>query len=136
MNARHCLAVALGSALGAVLRQGVSDLHGAFGLLAFPWDTLTVNVIGSLVIGWLAALTSSGGRLPTRPSVRQFLMGGVCGGFTTFSVFSLETLDLLLAGNWAHAAANMGATLILCLTLVWVGHTLALRMLQRDVAAR
>ena len=130
MTRQAALAVALGSALGAVLRQLISDLFTNTGA-AFPWDTLTVNVLGSLVIGWLAALTVPHGRLPLAENRRLFLMGGVCGGFTTFSVFSLETLALLQAGAWAVAAANVAGTLVICLAAVWVGFALGDRMNHR-----
>lgn len=136
MTLRDCLAVAAGSAIGAVLRQGVSDLYGAFGVLDFPWDTLMANVMGSLLIGWLAALTAPDGPRPLNSGARLFLMGGVCGGFTTFSVFSLETVALMASGAWGLAAANVTATLALCLLLTWVGYSLAQRMGRRDVASR
>ena len=130
MNAGGGVAVALGSALGAVLRQGITDLF-AVTSANFPWDTLTVNVVGSLVIGWLAALTVAEGRLPLAENRRLFLMGGVCGGFTTFSVFSLDTLTLLGSGALAGAATNIAVTVVVCLIAVWVGFALATRMNRR-----
>ena len=130
MTASGAIAVALGSALGAVLRHATSDAFAATGA-GFPWDTLTVNVIGSLVIGWLAALSVPEGRLPLDENRRLFLMGGVCGGFTTFSVFSLETLALLQAGALPLAAANIAGTMVVCLAAVWVGFALASRMNHR-----
>ncbi|WP_290634801.1 fluoride efflux transporter CrcB [Aquisalimonas sp.] len=136
MTLRDCLAVAVGSSIGAVLRHGVSDLYGMIGALDFPWDTLMANVIGSLLIGWLAALTAPDGPRPLNARVRLFLMGGICGGFTTFSVFSLESVALMASGAWGLAALNVSATLALCLLLTWVGYSLAQRMTQRDVARR
>lgn len=131
MTASGAIAVALGSAMGAVLRQATSDVFAATGTGFFPWDTLTVNVLGSLVIGWLAALSVPEGRLPLGENRRLFLMGGVCGGFTTFSVFSLETLALLQAGALSLAAVNIAGTLVVCLAAVWVGFALASRMNHR-----
>ncbi|QIT55152.1 fluoride efflux transporter CrcB [Aquisalimonas sp. 2447] len=127
MTASGAMAVTLGSALGAVLRQATSDAFAIAGA-GFPWDTLTVNVLGSLIIGWLAALTVAECRLPLGENRRLFLMGGVCGGFTTFSVFSLETLALLQAGALPLAMANIAGTLIVCLGAVWVGFALGSRM--------
>ncbi|SEO44083.1 fluoride efflux transporter FluC [Aquisalimonas asiatica] len=136
MTLRDCLAVAIGSALGAMLRHGVSDLYGLLGTLDFPWDTLLANTLGSLLIGWLAALTAPEGPRPLGPRARLFLMGGICGGFTTFSVFSLETVALMASGAWAPAAMNISVTLTLCLLLTWAGYGLAQRMARRDVARR
>lgn len=125
MALRAAMTVAAGSALGAVLRQLVGD---AYGLTALPWATLTVNAAGSLAIGGITALTAPGGRFPTGPRTRLFLTGGVCGGFTTFSVFSLDTLALVRAEAWGAATANLLATLGLCLAGVAAGRALALRM--------
>lgn len=124
---------AAGSAIGALLRQMVADAYRAVGFFGFPWDTLTVNVLGSLLIGWLAALTMDSGRLPLSPQRRLFLMGGICGGFTTFSVFSLETVALVESGDHAMALANIGTTMLLSLGAVWVGYALGMRMSQRPL---
>lgn len=125
MNPWEAFLVAMGSALGAILRQATADGYAAIGMLAFPWDTLTVNALGSLLVGYLAALTAGDGRLPLSPQQRLFVMGGFCGGFTTFSVFSLESLELIQDGAWGLALANMGGTAALCLAMVWIGHGLA-----------
>jgi CrcB protein len=81
-----------------------------------PWSTLIVNVIGSLVIGLYAALTEPGGRLAASPAQRLFMMAGVCGGFTTFSMFTAEVLDSMNRGEWKLVAwllsASVGAWLI------------------------
>ncbi|MCU0771547.1 MAG: fluoride efflux transporter CrcB [Verrucomicrobia bacterium] len=92
---------------------------------AFPWGTLTVNVLGSLLIGFLAALSLPEGRFLIAPGVRQFLMIGILGGFTTFSSFSLQTLELLRDGEWLMASANILLSVALCLIAVWAGFTLA-----------
>jgi fluoride exporter len=101
--------VALGSALGGVARFGVSTLGVRWLGPAFPWGTLAVNVLGSAFIGWLSAA------LPLQPpSARLFLMTGVCGGFTTFSAFSLETFELIRQGDSGRAAIYTVASLMLC----------------------
>ncbi len=121
-------AVALGSLIGGVLRALAS--LGAIALLGdgFPWGTMAVNVIGSLAIGFYATLTGPDGRVFASARQRQFVMTGLCGGFTTFSVFSLETLRLLQAGDMAMAGLNAGLSVILWLAAVWLGHLAALRL--------
>jgi CrcB protein len=116
--------VALGSALGGVGRVWVGGLAARHLDTGFPWGTLLVNILGSFAIGLLAALTQAGGRLEAPPHVRQFLMAGVLGGFTTFSAFSLQTLELLRGGDWPRALANILASLVLCLAAVAIGHHL------------
>lgn len=115
--------VALGGALGSVSRfwlNGlVSDKLGA----TFPWGTLAVNVSGSFVIGLIGALVMAEGRMDSqsRMFATQFLMIGVCGGFTTFSSFSLQTLNLLRDREWLYAGGNMILSVVLCLIAVWLG---------------
>ena len=119
------LYVALGGALGSVLRYWCSGLvASAFGE-TFPLGTLVVNVIGSGLIGIVAELTGPDGRLLVVPEVRQMVMVGVFGGFTTFSSFSLQTLALLQDGEWWLAALNVGLSVGLCLLGVWLGVALA-----------
>jgi CrcB protein len=91
----------------------------------FPWGTLIVNVVGSFVIGFFAALTGPDGRLLVSTTARQFVMVGLCGGYTTFSSFSLQTLNLIHDGEWAYASANIMGSLILCLLGVWIGYITA-----------
>ena len=90
--------------------------------IEFPWGTLTVNVVGSLVIGFLAAFTLPEARWVLPAKFNQFFMVGVCGGFTTFSSFSVQTLDLMQKGNWLYALANMIASVVLCLVAVVLGY--------------
>ncbi len=102
--------------------------YGAMARIAgetFPWGTLTVNVLGCGLIGLFATLTGPEGRVPVPSSTRLFVMTGICGGYTTFSTFSLETLNLMRAGDWGKAAGNVSASLILCLLGVWLGHVAA-----------
>jgi fluoride exporter len=114
--------IGLGSAIGGMARYwcygAMVRLMGA----AFPWGTLTVNLVGCTFIGFFATIASPDGRLLVAPATRQFVMVGICGGFTTFSTFGLETLNLARDGEWAKAAANVLASVLLCLVGVWLGH--------------
>src|ERR1019366_5378857 len=101
------ISVALGSLVGGVARYLVSVLFVSQIGDGFPWGTLFVNVTGSFVIGFYAALTGPDGRLLASPRQRQFVMIGICGGYTTFSAFSLETLRLLEYGNGPGASLNI-----------------------------
>lgn len=122
------VAVALGSAIGGSLRWLASDLLHAWLGAGFPWGTLFVNVTGSLAIGFYAALAAPEGRLLAGAGQRQFVMTGICGGYTTFSVFSLETLRLLQAGSPALAGINVGVSLATWMAAVWLGYALATRI--------
>ena len=117
--------IALGSALGGVLRYWCYGLAARYIGETFPWGTLLVNVIGCSFIGFFAAITDPDGRIFVGAPARQFVMPGVCGGFTTFSTFSLETLNLARDGEWLKASANITASVALCLAGVWLGHALA-----------
>lgn len=121
-------AVALGSSLGAVARYLCS--LGFLALLgpSFPWGTLAVNILGSFLIGLYATLTEPGGRLLASPAARQFVLAGFCGGFTTFSIFSLETLFLIEDRAFALAAVNIFVSLVLWLTAVWIGYRVGVRL--------
>ena len=115
--------IALGGALGSVARYWIAvwALPISRGL---PWGTILINVAGSFAIGLFGTLTLANGRHPAPETVRLFFMVGVCGGFTTFSSFSLQTLDLLRTGAWGRALANAGLSLLLCLGAVALGHAL------------
>jgi len=120
-------AVAAGSVIGGSLRYMASALvHHLLGV-GFPWGTLFVNVTGSLAIGFYAALAGPDGRLLAGPRQRHFVMTGICGGYTTFSVFSLETFQLLQAGDPTMAGLNVAVSLLGWLGAVWLGHALAMR---------
>lgn len=114
--------VALGGALGSVGRFWLSGLVATRFGESFPMGTLVVNVSGSLIIGFLAALFAPEGRLLVSPGGRQFLMIGVCGGYTTFSSFSLQTLNLLRDREWLYAGGNVLLSVGLCLIAVWLGY--------------
>ncbi|NBC33028.1 MAG: fluoride efflux transporter CrcB [Alphaproteobacteria bacterium] len=122
--------IALGSAIGGVGRYWASGLVAERVGAAFPWGTITVNVVGSFIIGFLATLTGPDGRLLVHPDARQFLMLGICGGFTTFSSFSLQTLTLLRDGEWLLAAANIALSVAACLAAVVLGHVAAAALNQ------
>jgi CrcB protein len=113
--------VALGGALGSVARYAVSLGAVRFLGAGFPWGTLLVNVAGSFAIGLLAALVTADGRPALGGDARAFVMIGILGGFTTFSSFSLETLDLARSGALGAAAVNAGLSLSFCLAAVWLG---------------
>jgi len=114
--------VALGSALGGMARYACAGAAARWLGATFPWGTLFVNVTGSLVIGFVATLLAPDGRLLASPDVRAFVMIGMLGGFTTFSSFSLETLNLARDGEWLWAGANVAVSALLCLGAVWLGH--------------
>jgi CrcB protein len=116
--------IALGSAIGGAARYGCAGLAARWLGVSFPWGTLIVNVSGSLLIGFLAALMAPDGRLLATSDTRSFLMIGILGGFTTFSSFSLETLNLVRDGEWLWASGNVVLSVVLCLFSVWLGHTL------------
>lgn len=122
------LSIALGGALGSVARFWMSGFIAERIGTTFPLGTLIVNISGSLVIGFFAALTDPEGRFLVSPTFREFVMLGICGGYTTFSSFSLQTLTLARNGEWLAAGVNAVLSLVLCLVAVWVGHVLALTL--------
>lgn len=114
--------VALGSAVGGTGRYWLSGwVANAIGQ-TFPWGTLFVNVTGSFVIGLFATLTAPDGRMFVAGEWRQFVMVGICGGYTTFSSFSLQTLALAQDGEWLRVGWNILLSVALCLLGVWLGH--------------
>lgn len=117
--------VALGSAIGGTLRYWLSAVISNAGAGTFPWGTLMVNVTGSAAIGLFATLTAAEGRLYVPSEWRTFFMVGICGGYTTFSSFSLQTLALAEGGEWLAAGLNVMGSVTLCLLAVWLGHQAA-----------
>jgi CrcB protein len=115
------LLIALGSALGGMGRYACSSLLAHAVGETFPWGTLVVNVVGCLVIGLFTALTGPDGRVLISPDARLFVTVGVCGGYTTFSSFSLQTLSLMRSGEFGAAGLNVGLSLGLCMLTVWAG---------------
>ena len=116
------LSIALGGALGSVARAWLTVVMLRLTGADFPWGTLLINVTGSLVIGAFAALTTVDSRFAAGIDTRSFVITGVCGGFTTFSSFSLQTLELLRDGRVGPACANIAASVMLCLAAVAAGH--------------
>ena len=120
--------IAIGGALGSVARYWCSGVAAALLGETFPWGTLIVNVVGSLIIGFFATITGPDGRIFAGTEVRQFVMIGLCGGYTTFSSFSIQTLNLINEGEWLNAVLNIGGSVVLCLLAVWLGHVAAVHM--------
>ena len=130
MSLQLYVAVGAGSALGGMARYWCSGVAAHLFGETFPWGTLIVNVAGSFVIGFFATLTAPDGRVFVGTTTRQFVMVGVLGGYTTFSSFSLQTLNLIHDGDWLRVAGNVGGSVALCLVAVWLGHLAAASLNQ------
>lgn len=119
------LLVGLGGAAGSIARYafalGVARLTGP----GFPYGTVLINILGSLLIGWFSAWSAPYGSQPLPESTRAFVIAGICGGFTTFSAFSLQTMELLRAGQGGRALVNVVASVVLCLGATALGFRLA-----------
>ena len=115
------LAVAAGGAIGSLARFWLAAAMTALTGPRFPWGTLLINVVGSGIIGLVAAVTLPPARVAMHPDLRVFLMVGVCGGFTTFSAFSLQTLELVQSGDIWPAAGYIAGSVVFCLVAVWGG---------------
>ena len=117
--------IALGGALGSMARYASTNLVAGWLGGHFPWGTLAINVLGSFLIGIFGATTGPGGRLFVSNDLRLFVMVGICGGYTTFSSFSLQTLDLIHDGAIGRAGLNVVGSVSLCLAAVWLGYLAA-----------
>jgi CrcB protein len=117
--------IAIGSALGGVSRFALSGFIANHFGGGFPWGTLIVNITGSFAIGFFYTLTGPDGRWSVGPQGRDFFMIGICGGYTTFSSFSLQTLLLAREGEWLRVGGNIAGSVALCLLAVWLGHIAA-----------
>lgn len=124
MNASTCVLIALGGAVGTLARYGLSVVALPISQ-TLPWGTIIINILGSFVIGFFGTLTLATGKFPVSENLRLFVMVGLCGGFTTFSAFSLQTLDLIRSGSVTRAMANVLLSVTLCVAAVAVGHALA-----------
>ena len=118
--------IALGGALGSVARAWTTNAMVRMAGANFPWGTILINIVGSFIIGFFGALTASDGRFQVHADARAFVMIGICGGYTTFSSFSLQTLDLFRDGKPGAAFANIGLSVILCLIAVSAGYASAM----------
>ena len=114
------LLIALGGALGSITRHWLTETVAARLDGPFPWGTFLVNITGCLLIGLFATLPG-GGRQLSPTETRAFLMIGICGGYTTFSAFSLQTLNLIRLGDWPRASAYVAGSVVLCVLGVWLG---------------
>ncbi|MEX0645223.1 MAG: fluoride efflux transporter CrcB [Parvularculaceae bacterium] len=124
------LLVMAGGALGSGARYFCSGLAADLFGPTFPWGTIIVNVVGSFIIGFFNTVSGPDGRFLISTETRQFVMLGVLGGYTTFSSFSLQTLNLMREGEWLPASANIGLSFALCLVAVWLGHFVAVSFNQ------
>jgi CrcB protein len=127
MSFISCLWVVLGGAIGTFGRYAISTLALPISR-GFPWGTIIINVTGCAVIGFFGTLTLAHGRFPVSDNLRLFVMVGICGGYTTFSAFSLQTLDLMRSGAMLRAALNVAVSVVLCMLAVWAGHLVAAQL--------
>ncbi len=113
------IAIAAGGAVGALMRFWASN--GVYALLGrgFPYGTLSVNVIGSLAMGFLYVMFLE--RMAVEPEVRAALLVGLLGAFTTFSTFSIETLNLIEQAEYSKALLNMILSVVGCVVAAWIG---------------
>ena len=124
MSLYTCLIIMAGGALGTLARYLISVLATPIsGNL--PWGTILINITGSFIIGLFGTLTLAHGRFPVSENMRLFVMIGLCGGYTTFSSFSLQTLDLIRSGAMMRAGVNIAASVVLCVAAVSAGHLIA-----------
>ena len=117
--------IGAGGALGSILRAWLGAAMVALTGPTFPWGTILINIVGSFVIGFFGILTAIDGRFAAAPDLRAFVLIGVCGGFTTFSSFSLQTFDLLRDGRPGQAVLNVALSVLLCLGSVAAGYAAA-----------
>ena len=116
--------IALGSALGGIARYACQFWGARMISDTFPWGTLIVNIVGCTIIGFFSAFA-------TRPPYRQFVMVGILGGYTTFSSFSLETLNLARDGQWAKSAAYVLGSVVFCLLGVFLGNLVGIAATEK-----
>jgi fluoride exporter len=122
------LCVALGSAMGGSARYALSGIVANWIGATFPWGTLIINITGSFIIGIFNTLTAPDGILLIPTNFRILVMVGICGGYTTFSSFSLESLNLARSGEWLAAGTYILSSVVCCLIGVWLGHIAAVEL--------
>ena len=115
------IAVAVGGAIGSVGRFWLTGVMTGLTGPWFPWGTLLINVVGSFLIGLVGGVTLTPARVAIHPDIRVFLMTGLCGGFTTFSAFSLQTLELLRSGDIMPALGYAAGSVVLCVLATYGG---------------
>jgi CrcB protein len=125
--------VALGGALGTIARYALNGVISQRFGQTFPLGTMVINITGSFIIGVFAQLTAPEGRWLVSPTFRVFFMVGICGGYTTFSSFSLQTLSLARDEEWLYASLNILLSVALGLTAVYLGHVLAMKLSSTKV---
>ncbi len=118
----------IGGGLGSIARFAASGLAARCFGETFPWGTMLVNITGSFVIGVFVAGTGPEGRWLVSPRFSEFFIYGICGGYTTFSSFSRDTLKLAQGGEWLKAGGNVVLSVVLCLLAVWLGYVLAMQL--------
>ena len=117
--------IMIGGAIGTGARYFINGVVSQLVGETFPWGTIFINVTGSFVIGFFGTLTGPNGRYFASSTARQFVMTGICGGYTTFSSFSLQTHNLMTDGEWLYAGGNVVLSVVLCLAATWIGIVLA-----------
>jgi fluoride exporter len=117
--------IAIGGAIGSLCRYVAAMAFTAWAGTWLPWGTLLVNVTGSFVIGCAGGAAVAGAPASAAPFVRYFVMAGLCGGYTTFSAFSLQTVDLLQAGLTGRALLHVFLSVAACVAATWVGYSVA-----------
>ena len=115
------LIIGLGGALGTMGRYWLGAAVGRH-VATFPLGTMLINISGSFVIAFFSALTMPDGRWMVSARGRAFFMTGICGGYTTFSSFSLQTLNLVQDREWLYAGLNVVLSVVLCLVAAWLGY--------------
>lgn len=117
--------IMLGGAIGSALRFLAASSIDRWSGVLFPWGTVTVNILGSFIIGLFTGLTGPEGPFSVSATLRAFVTIGILGGFTTFSSFSLQTMLLWQEGNYWHAAGNVLLSVTVCLLATGLGLTIA-----------
>jgi CrcB protein len=124
------LGVMFAGAFGCAARMWLSSFLARKYGASFPIGTLVVNILGCFIIGAFAGIARPDGGLWIHPLVRQAVMVGFLGGFTTFSSFSLQTIALFGDGEWGFGVLNIALSIVLCLLAVWLGHLAALQVIS------
>lgn len=115
----------LGGAAGTIMRYWLNGVVSNY-FTTFPMGTMVINITGSFLITFFGTLTDTDGRWLVSPTARLFFMTGICGGYTTFSSFSLQTLNLARDGEWLYAGLNVLLSVSLCLVAAWLGYIAAM----------